>query len=113
MDKTSEDNIKFKIAIALRVLHSRNKANPKEIANKKEQINSYEKIALNISGDMRKATVTSAFDGQTKSTMVTIILIIESMGYTISQFGEEYDKITDEDISAFKKEIIKKKGKTS
>ena len=51
MDKTSEDNIKFKIAIALRVLHSRNKANPKEIANKKEQINSYEKIKISINNN--------------------------------------------------------------
>ncbi len=109
MDKTSEDHIKIKIAIALRVLHSRNKANPKEIANKKELINSYEKIALNISGDMRKATVTSAFDGQTKSAMVTIILIVESMGYTLNDFTEVYYKITDEDISTFKKEIIKRK----
>ena len=112
MNNKSEEYIKIKIAIALRVLHNKNKDKNKGITDNKEHINSYEKIALNSSNDMRKATVTSAFDGHTRSAMTTVILIIESMGYTLSEFAEEYDKITDEDIMTFAKEIIKKKDET-
>lgn len=112
MNNKSEDYIKIKIAIALRVLHNRNKDKNKGVTDSKEHINSYEKIALNSNNDMRKATVTSAFDGHTRSAMTTVILIIESMGYTISHFAEEYDKISDEQISIFKKEYIKEKDQT-
>lgn len=109
MNNKGEEYIKIKIALTLRVLHNRNKDQNKGIIDSKEQINSYEKIALNSSNDMRKATVTSAFDGHTRSAMTTVILIIESMGYTLNQFAEEYDKITDEKIIIFKKETIKQK----
>lgn len=112
MNNKSEEYIKIKIAIALRVLHNKNKDKYKGITDSKDHINSYEKIALNSSTDIRKATVTSAFDGHTRSAMTTVILIIESMGYTLSQFGEEYDKITDEQISIFKKDSIKEKDQT-
>ena len=84
MNNKSEEYIKIKIAIALRVLHYRNKGKYKGITDSKEHINSYEKIALNSSSDLRKATVTSAFDGRTRSAMTTVILIIESIGYTLS-----------------------------
>lgn len=109
MNNKSEEYIKIKIAIALRVLHNRNKEKYRGKTDSNEDVNSYEKIALNSNGDMRKATVNSAFDGHTRSAMITVILIIESMGYTVSEFANEYDKITDEQISIFKKDSIKKK----
>lgn len=107
MNNKSEEYIKIKIAIALRVLHNRNKEKYKGKTNSKEDVSSYEKIALNSNGDMRKATVTSAFDGHTRSAMTTVILIIESMGYKLCDFAEEYDKITDEEINSFTREYIK------
>lgn len=110
MNKKGEEYNKIKIAIALRVLHNKNKEKNIVMPNSKEHINSYEKIALNSRSDIRKATVTSAFDGQTRSAMTTVILIIESMGYTLSEFAVEYDKITDEDVTTFIKEIIEKKN---
>jgi hypothetical protein len=60
---------------------------------------------------MRKATVTSAFDGHTRSAMTTVILVIEAMGYKLSDFAEEYEKITDDDIKLFKQQIKKENTK--
>lgn len=109
MNNKSEEYIKTKIAIALRVLHNRNKEKYKGKTDTKEDVSSYEKIALNSTSDMRKATVTSAFDGHTRSAMTTVILIIESMGYNLFDFAQEYDKITDEDIDSFTQEYLKEK----
>lgn len=113
MNDKNEEYIKIKIALALRVLHNRNKENYKVKPDSKDDVSSYEKIALNSAIDIRKATITSAFDGTTRSAMTTIILIIESMGYSLIQFSEEYYKITAEDISKFKREIIDEKNKKS
>ncbi len=77
---------------------------------KDDLVNSYEKIAANSSADIRKATVTNAFSGTKKSTMVTIILIVESMGFNMKDFGDKYDKITEKDIGEFKEYIIKNKS---
>ena len=104
MNNKSEEYIKIKIAITLRLLHNRNKEKYKGETNSKADVSSYEKIALNSNNDMRKATVTSAFDGHTRSAMTTVILIIESMGYKLCDFAEEYDKITDEEITRFTRE---------
>ncbi len=107
MNNKSEEYIKIKIAIALRVLHNRNKEKYKGKTSSKEDVSSYEKIALNSNSDMRKATVTSAFDGHTRSAMTTVILIIESMGYKLVDFAEEYDKITNEEVNSFTREYNK------
>ncbi|MCJ8498342.1 hypothetical protein MVI27_08720 [Chryseobacterium salipaludis] len=109
MTTKSEELIIIKIAIALRVLHQRNKEDQIGITDSKERVNSYEKIALNSAGEMRKATVTSAFDGKTRSAMTTIILIVEAMGFTMIDFGETYSNISDKEVSEFKEKIIANK----
>lgn len=94
-----EKIIMIKTAIALRLLLSRNKSLSQN--ESKDIINSYEKIAINSHSDLRKATVNNAFSGRKRSSMVTIVLIVESMGFTMLDFGEEYSKIEDEQILEF------------
>lgn len=110
MYKESEKIIMLKVAITLRLLLSRNKNYADLNIEKDDLVNSYEKIAANSSADIRKATVTNAFSGTKKSTMVTIILIVESMGFNMKDFGDQYDKITEKDIEEFKEYIIKNKS---
>jgi len=58
-----------------------------------------------FNADKRKATVTLAFNGVTRRTaMITIILIVEAMGYTLRDFSKIYSEITDKQFSDFKKE---------
>ncbi|WBV56488.1 hypothetical protein PFY10_20075 [Chryseobacterium daecheongense] len=89
----------IKTAIALRLLLSRNKGYSEN--NKSDIIDSYEKIAINSNADIRKATVTNAFSGKKRSSMVTITLIVESMGFTMFDFGEQYCNITNKQILDF------------
>ncbi|AZB17619.1 hypothetical protein EG352_07480 [Chryseobacterium indologenes] len=111
MNNDVERIIMIKVAIALRLLLSRNKNYVATTDNTADIINSYEKIATNSYADIRKATVSNAFSGKKRSTMITIILIVESMGYTMIDFGKQYSKITDNDISEFEKNIKKKSSK--
>lgn len=110
MYKESEKIIMLRVAITLRLLLSRNKSYTDLNTEKDDLVNSYEKIAANSSADIRKATVTNAFSGTKKSTMVTVILIVESMGFNMKDFGDEYDKITEKQIGEFKEYIIKNKS---
>src|SRR5690606_11474495 len=100
MNKSDEEVIKIQIAISLRTLLQYNK----EYALKKEKyeeiIESYEKIALNA--DIRKATVTSAFNGSTRTAMTTVIIIIEAMGFTLNDFSKIYSEIDSKQISDFR-----------
>jgi len=104
MKKQIEDIIKIKIAISLRKLLYRNKSNVSRKENRKDIVDSYEKISMNA--DIRKATVSSAFNGETRTSMTTLILIIEAMEYNLKDFAEVYDKITENEIASFKKEFL-------
>lgn len=103
-----EKIIMIKTAIALRLLLSRNKSHSQ--SDDSDIIDSYEKIAINSNADIRKATVTNAFSGKKRSSMVTIALIVESMGFTMIDFGEQYCKIKDEHISEFQDSVLRKKS---
>lgn len=97
-----EDIIKIKIAISLRTLLKQNKEYSRKIEKSEEVTDSYDKIAINA--DIRKATVTLAFNGVTRTAMTTIILIVEAMGYTLQDFSKIYSDITDKQISDFRRE---------
>ncbi|WP_128572505.1 MULTISPECIES: hypothetical protein [Weeksellaceae] len=71
-------------------------------------VNSYDKIAANSNSELTKATVNGAFSGKKRSTMATIVLIVESMGYTMIDFAEIYDKLSERDVSKFREEMLKK-----
>lgn len=110
MIKDSEKIIMIKTAITLRILLNQNKNSLQLVVGKIDIVTSYEKIAVNSSSDLTKATVNNAFSGIKRSTMPTIILIVETMGFNMKDFGDKYDKITDRDIEEFKKHIIKNKS---
>lgn len=102
----AEKLIMIKTAIVLRLLLSRNKGHFQN--EKSDIIDSYEKIAINSNADIRKATVTNAFSGKKRSSMITITLIVESMGFTMLDFGDLYSKITNSQISEFQQNILTK-----
>jgi len=102
----AEKIIMIKTAIVLRLLLSRNKGYSQN--EKSEIIDSYEKIAINSNADIRKATVTNAFSGRKRSSMITIALIVESMGFTMLDFGDLYSKITNNQILEFQQNILTK-----
>ena len=100
MNEHSEVIIKIKIAISLRDLLRRNKEYARTKEKHEEIIDSYEKISVNA--DIRKATVTSAFNGTTRTAMTTVVLIIEAMGFTLTDFSKTYSEIDSKQISDFR-----------
>ena len=98
MEKNSETFLQVKVAITLRRLLRSIKSSNSSVENKIDHVNSYQKIATNANFNLRKATVTAAFSGKTKSAMTTIIAIVISMEYTMKEFAEEFDKISDKEV---------------
>lgn len=108
MIKESEKIIIVKTAITLRKMLSNNKNSSAKAGSSLEIVNSYDKIAANSNSQLTKATVNSAFSGKKRSTMATIVLIVESMGYTMTSFAEIYDKLSESDVSRFEDEILQR-----
>ncbi|WP_131828994.1 hypothetical protein, partial [Elizabethkingia ursingii] len=102
MKEDTEEIIKIKVAVTLRILLRRNKS----YSNEKDIANSHEKIST--TADIRKATVTSAFKGTTRTAMTTIILIVDAMGYSLIDFAEVYNKVSAKEIEDLQKEIKNK-----
>lgn len=95
MKEELENIIKIRIAIALRQLLTK-----KGVA---VEVNSYNDIA--IAADLRKATVTDAFNANKASKGITLFLIIKAMGYSIVEFGKIYDSIIDSEVTQFQRGI--------
>ncbi len=96
MKKEKEEHIKIKIAASLqKLLNSSDKA---------VLALSYDKIASAC--DMRKATVSDTFNAKTIPSSSTLILILDAMGNSISDFAKVYEAITDSEILAFKRGIL-------
>lgn len=108
MIKESEKIIILKTAITLRKMLSKNKSYSTKTDGNSDVVNSYDKIAANSNSELTKATVNSAFSGKKRSTMATIVLIIESMGYLMKDFSEIYDKLSEKEVSKFREEVMKK-----
>ena len=99
MEKAIEDNIKFKIAISLKILLEKRKNNSINIIKEDSLGVSYNTIALNA--DIRKATVSNIFNANTSPNSITLVLIIEAMGYNLIDFSKIYDSIKEKDIQNF------------
>lgn len=110
MIKSVEKIIIVKVAITLRLLLDRNKNFLQTLSENENIINSYEKISNNSSSDLTKATVNAAFSGKKRSAMTTVVLIVESMGFTMIDFSEQYSQITDGQIQDFQNNILNKKS---
>ncbi|WP_306349883.1 hypothetical protein [Flavobacterium sp. '19STA2R22 D10 B1'] len=91
--KETDDNTKFKIAISLRKLLDRNGNLP--------IMQSYDKIAA--TANIRKATVSDTFNAKSVPNSLTLFLIIEAMGFSLTDFSKVYDSIVNSDIESFKK----------
>lgn len=91
--KETDDNTKFKIAISLRKLLDRNGNLP--------IMQSYDKIAA--TANIRKATVSDTFNAKSVPNTLTLFLIIEAMGFSLTDFSKVYDSIVNSDIELFKK----------
>jgi len=99
--KLIEQNIKIKIAISLRTLLEKSKFRTLNDGKNDSIGDSYNTIALNA--EIRKATVTSIFNAKSSPNSITLILIIESMGFKWSDFSKIYDSLNDQHIKKFKK----------
>ncbi len=96
-------NINIQIAISLKRLLETNRNIFPNKGSDEEVIRSYNEIALQA--DIRKATVSDAFNAKTKfgPNATTLILIVETMGYNLNDFAVLYDSITEVEIAEFKK----------
>lgn len=92
MEKDVEEYIKTKIALTLNILLERNKE-----TNRK--INSYGKIAINA--EIRKATVTKIFNADSTPNSITLISIINALGYSLTEFAQVYESLTERHINEF------------
>lgn len=102
--KILEENIKIRIAISLKALLEKCKLLTK---GEKDLVgDSYNTIALNAG--IRKATVTDIFNAKSSPNSTTLILIIEAMGHTLSDFSKIYDSLKDSDIQDFKRKKTSK-----
>ncbi len=99
----------IKTAITLRRLLNLNKNSLQRSYKGEEIVSSYEKISIHSNSDLTKATVNNAFSGIKRSTMPTIIMIVETMGFTMQDFGDHYNKVKDEHILEFRENILKQK----
>ncbi|OBX23228.1 MULTISPECIES: helix-turn-helix domain-containing protein [Bizionia] len=99
MDDALEKNIKFKIAISLNILLEKRKNDYKNVIKKDLLGDSYNSIALNA--DIRKATVSNIFNARSNPNSITLISIIEAMGFSLIDFSKIYCSISEKDINKF------------
>lgn len=85
------------------------------IANNKDYlINSFGKIALETG--LKIHTVSDIFRAKRSARIPTLVLVIDSLGKSMTEFGKAYEKISDSDIQKFKElnnngELLRKKTK--
>ena len=96
----TQETIKIKIALSLNKLAEFSKKKMQNDSYMERLNTSYSEIA--DSSNIRKATVSDIFNANKSANSFTLIRIIRSMGYQVTDFGSQYDKITDEEIINFK-----------
>ncbi|KUJ62029.1 hypothetical protein AR687_10785 [Flavobacteriaceae bacterium CRH] len=99
--KINEENIKLKTAISLRRLLESNKNYPHNENDIDAIVKSYGKIS--DEGDIRKATVSNILNAKSVAKSTTLILILEAMGFSLTDFAKTYYSINESDIFAFQK----------
>lgn len=100
MKENSTEHIKIKTAISLKKLLTSIQNNPQVKNADNSIVKSYNDIALNA--DIRKATVSNTFNANSIADSTTLILIIEAMGFSLTDFAKIYDSIKESEILAFK-----------
>lgn len=102
MEKNSDIYIKIKVAISLKKLLTDNDSSGNTTAN------SYGKVSNNA--EIRKATVTNTLNAKSLPDTRTLIIIIEAMGYSLSDFAKVYESVDDAEINIFEK-VLQYKNK--
>ena len=95
---TEETIYKIKIILSLKKLLENGKKLQKEIKGNKI-VYSYHGVASNAL--LRKATINDTLNGHTSPKAVTLISIVEGMGFTMTDFSKEFDNISEEEIQIY------------
>ena len=97
--KDIDPHIKIKIILSLKKLLSSSKENRPINDDNEAMADSYEKIGRNA--QIRKATVSNTFTGESSPKSETLIAIIKGMGFNLMDFAKVYEKITDLEIDNY------------
>jgi transcriptional regulator with XRE-family HTH domain len=112
MEKQQAERIRLRFGLTLKLIIGENKSralhNAENNIKDPNLIDSYGK--LESASGLRKATLIDFASGKSDSSCTTIGAILEALNMTLSEFGSYYDKITEKEISDYKKSI-EKKGK--
>ncbi|PWN58119.1 hypothetical protein C1634_024405 [Chryseobacterium viscerum] len=98
---TEETIYKIKIILSLKKLLENGKKLQKEIRGNKI-VYSYHGVASNAL--LRKATINDTLNGHTSPKAVTLISIVEGMGFTMTDFSKEFDNISEKEIQIYLQE---------
>lgn len=98
---TEETIYKIKIILSLKKLLENGKKLQKEIKGNKI-VYSYHGVAS--SALLRKATINDTLNGHTSPKAVTLISIVEGMGFTMTDFSKEFDNISEKEIQIYLQE---------
>ncbi|WP_131797335.1 hypothetical protein [Chryseobacterium kwangjuense] len=98
---TEETIYKIKIILSLKKLLESGKKLQKEIKGNKIMY-SYHGVASNAL--LRKATINDTLNGHTSPKAVTLISIVEGMGFTMTDFSKEFDNISEDEIKIYSQE---------
>lgn len=109
MEKQQAEKARLRFGLTLKLIIDRNKLkalqNAKNDIKDRNLIDSYGK--LESSSGLTKATLINFASGKKDGSCTTIAAILEALDITLTEFAIIYDKITEKDISDYKKNIEK------
>jgi hypothetical protein len=109
MEKQQAERMRLRFGLTLKLIMDQNKSkalyNAENNIKDRNLIDSYGK--LESASGLRKATIIDFVSGKADSSCTTIGAILEALNITLSEFGSYYDKITEKEISDYKKGIEK------
>lgn len=107
MEKQQAERMRLRFGLTLKLIIEENKSkalyNSENKIKDRNLIDSYGK--LESASGLRKATLIDFASGKVDSGCTTIAAILEALNMTLSEFGSFYDKITEKEITDYKKTI--------
>lgn len=105
--------IQLKYAIAFTKLLELNIKGGEEVKPQKNRRKPVTSLSqLSIDTEFRPATLSNIFLGRSNLQAVSINLILKSLGRSYTEFGEQFDKITEKEVVEFRLKIeASKKGR--
>lgn len=94
----------LKVIITLRkMLILNKKAQSNDDYSVEDQPATYRNLYYN--SDIREATISDTFNGKTLPTITTLLVLIEKMGYTLKEFAEIFEEVTEAEIIELDEQI--------